>query len=250
MKHLLILGGGTAGTMAANKLRKALTRSSGSITVVDRDDKHDYQPGYLFIPFGMYTPDEVTKSRRKYLYDDIPLVYGEIDRVDAEATDRAPHRRHACCRTTSSSSRPASRRGPTRRRAWTTRARGTSTSSTSTPTRARRRWRRSSRPGRAAGSSSASSRCPSSARWHRWSSRSSPTSFFTEKRHARQGRDHLRDAAARRVHQADRARSASATCSTTRSIALEPDFMVERVDAEAQDARVLRRARDRRTTCW
>ncbi len=85
MKQLLILGGGTAGTITANKLRKRLPKAEWDITVVDRDDKHDYQPGYLFIPFGMYQPDEVTKSRRKYLADDIPLIYAEIDRVDAEA---------------------------------------------------------------------------------------------------------------------------------------------------------------------
>ncbi len=85
MKHLLILGGGTAGTITANKLHKRLDKTEWDITVIDRDDKHDYQPGYLFIPFGIYQPDEVTKSRRKYLNDDIPLVYAEIDRVDAEA---------------------------------------------------------------------------------------------------------------------------------------------------------------------
>jgi sulfide:quinone oxidoreductase len=85
MKHLLILGGGTAGTITANKLHKRLDKAEWDITVVDRDDKHDYQPGYLFIPFGIYRPDEVTKSRRKYLDDDIPLIYAEIDRVDAEA---------------------------------------------------------------------------------------------------------------------------------------------------------------------
>jgi sulfide:quinone oxidoreductase len=85
MKHLLILGGGTAGTITANKLHKRLDKAEWDITVVDRDDKHDYQPGYLFIPFGIYQPGEVTKSRRKYLDDDIPLIYAEIDRVDAEA---------------------------------------------------------------------------------------------------------------------------------------------------------------------
>jgi sulfide:quinone oxidoreductase len=85
MRNLLILGGGTAGTMAANKLRRKLDAADWQITVVDQDDKHDYQPGYLFIPFGIYTPTEVTKSRRKYLHADIPLVYGEIDVVDPEA---------------------------------------------------------------------------------------------------------------------------------------------------------------------
>ncbi len=84
MKNLLILGGGTAGTMAANKLRKELQTDEWSITVVDSDDQHRYQPGYLFMPFGTYQPEQVTKSRRKFLRKDIPLVYGEIDVVKAE----------------------------------------------------------------------------------------------------------------------------------------------------------------------
>lgn len=46
MSTLVILGAGTAGTMAANILRKRLD-SSWRIVVVDRDDDHDYQPGYL-----------------------------------------------------------------------------------------------------------------------------------------------------------------------------------------------------------
>lgn len=84
MKKLLILGGGTAGTIAANKLRKALP-SEWSITVIDADDNHRYQPGYLFMPFGTYKPEQVTKSRRKQLSKDVALVYGEIDRVEADA---------------------------------------------------------------------------------------------------------------------------------------------------------------------
>ncbi|MBI1379408.1 MAG: NAD(P)/FAD-dependent oxidoreductase [Frankiales bacterium] len=85
MRNLVILGGGTAGTITANKLRKKLPKSEWTVTVVDRDDAHRYQPGYLFLPFGMYQPDDVTKSRREYISDDIPLVYGDIDRVDPEA---------------------------------------------------------------------------------------------------------------------------------------------------------------------
>lgn len=81
MKQVLVLGGGTAGTMSANKLRKALPADEWGVTVIDLDDNHRYQPGYLFMPFGTYKPEQVTKSRRKYLRKDIPLVYGEIDVV-------------------------------------------------------------------------------------------------------------------------------------------------------------------------
>lgn len=84
MKRLIVLGGGTAGTMAVNTLRPRLPREGWRITVVDATDTHHYQPGYLFIPFGIYRPDEVTKPRRRFLPSGVDLVLGEIERVDAD----------------------------------------------------------------------------------------------------------------------------------------------------------------------
>jgi sulfide:quinone oxidoreductase len=66
MKKLLILGGGTAGTMMANKLHKALDREEWSITVVDRQKTHYYQPGFLFIPFGIYSREDVEKPKSNF----------------------------------------------------------------------------------------------------------------------------------------------------------------------------------------
>ncbi len=85
MRRLVVLGGGTAGTMAVNKLRKHLARDEWSITVVDRDDDHVYQPGLLLVPFGVYTPAEIVKPRQRFLPDGVELVLSEIDRVDAAA---------------------------------------------------------------------------------------------------------------------------------------------------------------------
>jgi sulfide:quinone oxidoreductase len=84
MRKLLVLGGGTAGTMIANKLHKRLSHDQWTITVVDRDDHHHYQPGYLFVPFGSYTPAEIVRSRHHFLADGVELVLGEIDRVQPE----------------------------------------------------------------------------------------------------------------------------------------------------------------------
>ncbi|GBE24673.1 sulfide dehydrogenase [flavocytochrome c] flavoprotein chain precursor [bacterium BMS3Bbin02] len=84
MKHLIILGAGTAGTMAANKLRPLLQRSEWDITIVDQTTEHHYQPGYLFIPFGMYTADDVVKESRSLLADGINFVNSEIERVDPD----------------------------------------------------------------------------------------------------------------------------------------------------------------------
>ena len=81
MKRLLVLGAGTAGTMAVNKLRPLLTRDEWNITIVDQRDVHYYQPGYLFIPFGTYRPEEVIKPTARFIPSGVDLVEGEIDRV-------------------------------------------------------------------------------------------------------------------------------------------------------------------------
>ncbi|HET8662366.1 MAG TPA: FAD/NAD(P)-binding oxidoreductase, partial [Micromonosporaceae bacterium] len=85
MRRLLVLGGGTAGGMVANHLRRRLGRRQWQVTVVDQDDVHVYQPGFLFIPFGTYRPEEVVKPRRRFLARGVDLVLGEVDRVEPAA---------------------------------------------------------------------------------------------------------------------------------------------------------------------
>ena len=80
-----MLGAGTAGTMIVNKLRDRLDPQAWSITVVDQDDQHHYQPGYLFVPFGRYQRSEIVRSRHHFLPDDVDLVLDEVDRVDPGA---------------------------------------------------------------------------------------------------------------------------------------------------------------------
>lgn len=80
--RILILGGGTGGTLVANKLRR-LYGDDAEILVVDRDDRHVYQPGLLFVPFGLAEPEEIVRPRANYLHDGIELRIGEVDRVEA-----------------------------------------------------------------------------------------------------------------------------------------------------------------------
>jgi sulfide:quinone oxidoreductase len=84
MRRLLVLGAGTAGTMVVNKLRHRLSRADWQISVVDASDTHFYQPGFLFVPFGRYTPDQVVRPRRRSIPDGVDLIRAEVDRVDAE----------------------------------------------------------------------------------------------------------------------------------------------------------------------
>ncbi len=85
MKRLLILGAGTAGTMAANRLRRLLDGNDWKITMVDQDQTHYYQPGFLFIPFGVYGKRDVIKPKRDFLPDGVELVQAVIEAIEPDA---------------------------------------------------------------------------------------------------------------------------------------------------------------------
>jgi len=85
MKALLVLGGGTAGTMVVNKLRKKLKKDQWSITVVDKDNDHIYQPGLLLLPFGVYKPEELVKKRDHFFPSGVDFIRAEIDKIVPEA---------------------------------------------------------------------------------------------------------------------------------------------------------------------
>lgn len=81
MKKILILGAGTAGTIMANKLRKALDREEWNITIIDMEKSHFYQPGFLFIPFGIYNQQDVVKPKSDFIPAGVNMIYQEIDSV-------------------------------------------------------------------------------------------------------------------------------------------------------------------------
>ena len=84
MKNLLILGAGTAGTMIANKMNRLLDSEEWRITIVDQNETHYYQPGFLFIPFGMYSKNDVVKPKRDFIPNGVELIMSPIDVVDAD----------------------------------------------------------------------------------------------------------------------------------------------------------------------
>ncbi|RLD63014.1 MAG: NAD(P)/FAD-dependent oxidoreductase [Bacteroidetes bacterium] len=84
MKDILILGAGTAGTMMANKLRNTLEYDEWRITIVDQFKTHYYQPGFLFIPFGIYNKQDVIKPKSNFIPPGVKLIYSEIDKIEGE----------------------------------------------------------------------------------------------------------------------------------------------------------------------
>ena len=196
-----VLGAGTAGTMVANKLIKRLDTSQWSVTVVDKNDIHDYQPGYLFIPFGINSPDQIRRTKHPFIADGVELLMAEIDTVDPEGkvvtfTDGRTIGYDYLVIASGTTPRPDQTPGMLGEE-WH-KSVGSSTPSRA-PSRSRPRWTGSP----VVASSCISPRCRSSARSRRWSSSSSPTTTFVSGA-ARQDRDRLRHPAGRRLHQAGR----------------------------------------------
>lgn len=84
MKKLVILGAGTAGTMMLNKLHNALDKEEWQITIVDQHETHYYQPGFLFIPFGIYDKKDVIKPKRDYFPSGVNAITSGINKIEPE----------------------------------------------------------------------------------------------------------------------------------------------------------------------
>ena len=85
MKRIVILGGGTGGTLAANRLRRIYDEHEVEIVVVDQDDRHWYQPGLLFVPFGLENVDDIVRPRARQFHEGVTFHESAIDHVDLDA---------------------------------------------------------------------------------------------------------------------------------------------------------------------
>ncbi len=81
MKRLVILGAGTAGTMMANHLNHHLHAPDWEIDIIDERATHYYQPGYLFLPFNIYEPDDIIKPIQDFIPKHVNLIQEKINRV-------------------------------------------------------------------------------------------------------------------------------------------------------------------------
>lgn len=82
MKQILILGAGSAGTMMANHLHKALDHKTWQVSIVDEAIHHYYQPGFLFYPFGIYDEADIRQDIQKALPSSARYIQAGIDRID------------------------------------------------------------------------------------------------------------------------------------------------------------------------
>jgi sulfide:quinone oxidoreductase len=81
-KRVVILGGGTGGTLTANRLRRLFAPDELELIVVDQDNRHVYQPGLLFVPFGLTHSEDIVRPRHRQLHDGIEFRELAVDGVD------------------------------------------------------------------------------------------------------------------------------------------------------------------------
>jgi len=84
MKQLAIIGGGTAGTIVANRMARALPHKEWTVTVLDPAPEHLYQPGLLFLPFGAHDERKMIRPRKKTLHRRLSWRQVGVRAVDHE----------------------------------------------------------------------------------------------------------------------------------------------------------------------
>lgn len=81
--HVLVVGGGTAGTIFANNLARRcaseLKNGKLRITMLSASDRHMYQPGLLYVAMGRMTPDDLYREQAALLE---PSIAFSVDPVE------------------------------------------------------------------------------------------------------------------------------------------------------------------------
>jgi sulfide:quinone oxidoreductase len=66
----------------ANLMNRRLDKAEWSVTVIDKDNEHFYQPGYLFIPFGFLKKEDIVKEKSKFIPKGVEFLVEETERID------------------------------------------------------------------------------------------------------------------------------------------------------------------------
>ncbi len=87
-KHIVIVGGGLAGTIVGNGLCRQLGDELRSgevrITMLGNTDRHMYQPGLLYLPFGKFRESELFRDQRKVLDRRVTFHIDPVTNIDVD----------------------------------------------------------------------------------------------------------------------------------------------------------------------
>jgi len=86
MKRIVVVGGGTGGTIVANHLARRLASEMRAnrihVTVLSASDKHMYQPGLLYVAFGHMAVDQLYRDEASLLEPGIEFHVDPVKRYD------------------------------------------------------------------------------------------------------------------------------------------------------------------------
>ena len=84
--NILVVGGGSGGTLSANLLAKHLRteirNGQVSVQLVSGSQQHIFQPGYLHVAFKGQSPDDLVRQERSLVSRDVRLVEEPAERID------------------------------------------------------------------------------------------------------------------------------------------------------------------------
>ena len=82
MKRIAIIGGGSAGVMFANRMRREFTEDEVELTVIERGDKHYFQPAFTLMAFGLDEGEDVVRPTKDLFYEGVNLLTDSVARIN------------------------------------------------------------------------------------------------------------------------------------------------------------------------
>ncbi len=83
-RTILILGGGIGGLVAANELRRLLSREH-RVVVVEKNTDHAFAPSFLWLMTGDRRPEEISRDVQQLVRKGVELLHGEALGIDLAA---------------------------------------------------------------------------------------------------------------------------------------------------------------------
>ncbi len=92
-QHVVIVGGGVGGTIVANLLAKRLKPTEAEVTLIESTGKHQYMPGWLYMPFNTIDErsDQIVRSERDLLNRHVQHIRGNVAHIDPGTQEVTVH---------------------------------------------------------------------------------------------------------------------------------------------------------------